>query len=404
MAPKRRKPRPVPFSLMHVGQRERERINSALVAIDAAGIEHECAEAVHVRQQLALHASYVAACANLEAFADAIRAKGVRLVPLRFPMRLTQRTRASVEDGMYGSFLGFLQDLQGTIANRHGGVLGDAVTNTDAFLTKLANVLTLESCRVLDGLVSHSEGRDVCVSCIEKCRAAVVQQESAHLLTLDPACEVVLDVLVRFSKRAANIYQCVPTRMRAFLKTAERKRLSTAAARLAREPQLRTMLAKHSWLFGGEFDDAKLVRIYDLLLLTHIELAQALTWQRRRVAYLAAVNPANRCWCGVAVGTGVDGALVHAPAHMRRFDCEERVRLVRETEEAFFTCFLSAAGVANVVIDLLDKQRLPLHRIDAGYAERILTFDFCKYESAARNILEDTVRPWCERVHSDLIH
>ena len=54
--------------------------------------------------------------------------------------------------------------------------------------------------------------------------------------------------------------------------------------------------------------------------------------------------------------------------------------------------------MANVVIELLRTARLSLTRIDATYASRILTFDFCKYESAARNILEDTVRPWCDRV------
>lgn len=404
MAPKRRKPGPVPFSLMHIGNREKERIDSALGAIHANGTEDDCTEAVFVRQQLALHASYVDACSKLETFADAMRAKGAHLVPLRFPMRLTQRTRTSVEDGMYRSFLRCMQDLQGVVAGQHNGAVGDAVANTDGFLVKLANVLTLESCRVLDGLVAHSEARDVCVSYIEKCRADVVREESANLLTLDPACAVVLGELARFSARAAEIYRCVPTRMRAFLKTAERKGIGKAAARLAREPQLQAVMAKHGWLYGGDFDDAKLTRIYELLLLTHIEFSQTLTWQRRRIAWMAATNPANRCWCGVAVGTGMDGALVHAPAHMRCFDCEERVRLVRETEEVPFACFLSAAGVANVVLELLHTHRLPLHRIDAAYAERILTFDFCKYEGAARNILEDTVRPWCERVHSVLLH
>ena len=220
---------------MHIGHREREHIDSALGAINAGGSESDRAEAVHVRQQLVLHASYVDACAKIEAFADAMRAKNVQLVPLRFPMRLTLRTRKSVEDGMYRSYLRCMQDLQVTVASQHDGVLGDAVANTDAFLAKLAHVLTLESCRVLDGLVSHAEARDVCASYIKKCRADVVREESANLLSLDPACEVVLGELRRFGTRAADIYRSVPTRMRAFLKTAERKGIAKAAARLARE-------------------------------------------------------------------------------------------------------------------------------------------------------------------------
>ena len=101
---------------------------------------------------------------------------------------------------------------------------------------------------------------------------------------------------------------------------------------------------------------------------------------------------------------GVDGTLLHAPAHMRRFSGDERVRVVLETQEVPFSCYLSTVGVANVVLELLHTRRLPLNRIDAAYANRILTFDFCKYENAARNILEDTVRPWCERMHPSLVN
>ena len=406
MPPMRQTAPHVPLLPMQVEQREHERIAAALAAVDAGGSPNERAEAVLVRQQLALHASYVDACAKLEACADAMRASGEHLVPLRFPLRLTPRTRTSVQDGLHRSFLRFLQDLHSTVTAQHNDGLGDTASNVDNFLGKLANVLTLETCRVLDGRVAHAEAAEVCVSYIERCRAMVVRQESEHLLTLDSACAVVIDALSRFSTQSAKILRAVPERMRTFLKTAERKGLSVAARRLAREPQLQGAIAKHNgWLFGEAGDDAKVERIYELLLLTHLELAQALTWQRRRVAWLASVNSAHMCWCGVAVVTGLEGALVHAPAHMRCFAREERVRLVVERREAAFACYLSLAGVANVVLELLHTRRLPLDRIDAAYASRILTFDFCKYESAARNIVEDTVRPWCERVlHLDGVH
>lgn len=406
MPPKQRKAPHVPLLPMQVEQREHGRIAAALGAVDARGSPNERAEAVLVRQQLALHASYVDACAKLEAWADTMRASGEHLVPLRFPLRLTPRTRTSVEDGLHRSFLRFLQDLHSTVAAQHSDGLGDTASNADNFLGKLANVLTLETCRVLDGRVAHAEAAEVCASYIERCRAIVVRQECEHLLTLDSACGVVLETLARFSTRSAKILRAVPERMRNFLSTAERKGLSVAAGRLACEPQLQGAIAKHhGWLFGDLGDDAKVARIFELLRLTHLELAQALTWQRRRVAWLASASSANMCWCGIAVGTGMEGALVHAPAHMRCFAGEGRTRLVVEGREAPFACYLSLAGVANVVLELLHTRRLPLDRIDAAYASRILTFDFCKYESAARNIVEDTVRPWCERVlHSGGVH
>ena len=399
---KRRKPRPrhAPLFSMQIGQREKARIEAALSAAAVHDSDNEEYGEAHVREQLALHTSYVDACAKLEAFGDSMRTSADSLVPLRFPLRLTQRTRASVQDGMSRSFTRFLQDLHASICHLLGSGLHDSCTDVESFLAKVANVLTLESCRILDGAVSHNEARAVCLSYVEKCRGVAVREESAQMMTLDRSCTVVLDVLARFGVKAVEMYRAVPTRMRAFLAAAERKQLSAAAARLAREPQLQAALAKHGWLFGGAFDDAKLVRIYELLLLTHTELAQTLTWQRRRVSWLAAASPANRCWCGVGVGTGVDGTLVHAPAHMRRFAGEERVRVVLETQEVPFSCYLSTVATASVVIELLHTRRLPLNRIGAAYANRILTFDFCKYESAARNILEDTVRPWCDRVHS----
>ena len=82
---------------------------------------------------------------------------------------------------------------------------------------------------------------------------------------------------------------------------------------------------------------------------------------------------------------------------MRSLVGAERVRLVLDTKDTLFTCYVSAVAVANVVLDLLHDRRLPLNRISVAYAERILNFDFCKYESAARNILEDAVHPWYER-------
>jgi len=382
---------------MHLRQSEAALYDAALSSIDAHGIEAERSEATHVRQQLALHASYVNACGTIECFSNELRATIEHLVPLRFPIRLTQKTRECVEDGMFRSFLRFLQDLHSSAIAQHATGVDDDVTNVDTFLTRLANVLTLESCRVLDGAVSTCEARNVCLSYIDKCRLEVVRHESAQLLSLDAACGIVVDCLRRFGKASSQIGKSVVARMRAFLKTAQRKGLSTAVARLERARQLRGMVAKHAWMRGGTLDDARVERIYDLLLLTHNELAHGLLWQQRRISWLASANAANRCWCGLALATGVDGTLVQAPAHMQSLAGSGRVRVVLETNEVPFACYLSAVGVANLMDELLRERHLPLNRISAAYASRILAFDFCKYERAARNILEDTVRPWHER-------
>ena len=371
---------------------------AAIALVEKRGTDADRAETTLVQQQLALHASYVRVCETIEAFSDEMRASGAHLVPMRFPIRLTPKTRECVEDGMFRSFLRFLEDLHAAVLLQHKDGVDDLVADVNAFLTKLANALTLESCRVLDGEASAAEARGVCISYIAKCCLGVVRLESAQLLQLDEACAVIIDCLKRFNMAASTIRKSKGARMRAFLRTAQRKGIRTAARQLQAARQTRILLEEHDWLHGSEFDDARAERVYDLLVLTHADLAQGLMWQQRRIAWLASANAANRCWCGLALATGVvEGALVQAPAHMRSLACAERLRIVLETEEVPFACYLSVVGVANLTIELLRARHLPLNRIGATYAERILAFDFCKYERAARNILEDTVRPWHAR-------
>ena len=293
-------------------------------------------------------------------------------MPLQFPIRLTPKTRECVEDGMFRSFLRFLEDLHASVLAQHKDGVDDLSTDTPAFLTKVANALTLESCRILDGQASAAEARNVCTTYIDKCRREIVRLESAHLLELDSACAVVVDCLRRFDTAASKIGKRIVARMRDFLRAAERRGLSAAARKLQAVRRTRTLLEKHTWLYGGDFDDARIERIYELLVATHSELAQGLMWQQRRIAWLASTNSANRCWSGLALATGVvDGELVQAPAHMRSLAGEQRVRIVLDTEEAHFACLLSAVGVADLVVELLHERHLPLNRISAAYADRI---------------------------------
>jgi hypothetical protein len=388
---------------MHLEAAEAARYDATLSTIDARGVHSLRAEATLIREQLALHASYVNACEKIERFSEDMRESGARLVPLRFPIRLTHKTRECVEDGMFRCFQRFLQDLHGSVLAQHAGGVDDAVTNVSAFLTRLANALTLESCRVLDGLVSHAEARNVCLSYIDKCRVDVVRREGVELLALGKSCGVIVACLRRFAQSVAHIGKRAAERMRAFVKTQERKGLCDAARRMQRDRQLREVLEKHAcWLYGGEMDDERAERTYQLLALTHLELAQRIMAQQRRIGSLVTTNAAHRCWCGLMLATGVvDGALVHAPAHMRCLAGEERVRIVREPQVTAHVCYLSAVSVANLLCALLREEHLPLNRVSATYANRILTFDFCKYERAARSILEGTVRPWHERVKAE---
>jgi hypothetical protein len=394
---------PLPLQL---GASERALFERAFAAIEERGTQEMRDEASVMRAQLARHAQYVRACARIEEFSDKMRSIGAPLAPLRFPIRLTDGTRASVQAGMYRSFTRFVEDLHDAVLVEHGGELDAACTDLPAFAEQLAGALTLEACRVLDGEVTHAHAVRVVVHHVEQCRLAAVRKESEALLPLGSACESIVEILRFFGRTLATCAKGLAGRMRTFLRASDRKGLRAAGKTLLETGHLRDLLAPHrDWLSGEAraADDAQMVRMCTLLQQAHSGLAEALTWQSRRVRWLAAAHSSNACWCGLSITSGVEGSLLHAPAHMRSFATGKRMRVARVEQGAPFTCRLGAACVANTLVDLMRDGHMVLNRVSAGYATRILTFDFCKYEKVARNTLDDHVRPWAARVCGSLV-
>lgn len=390
---------------MNVGNAESELFERVFVAVEERGAQEARDASSLMRLQLARHGEYVSACAKIEAFSDSMRALGTPLVPLRFPIRLTSGTRESVQTGVHRSFVRFLQDLYEVVLVQHGHVMDDACTDMPALLEQLAGALTLAQCNVLDGEAAHAEAVKGTVRHAERCRLAAVRAESEALLGIGNACEIVAAVLRDFGRTMVSIGKSkVASRFCAFLNAAERRGLREAGEALMRVRHIADAFEGHAWLSGAKsMDDAQLVRAWELLKLSHRVLADALTWEVRRVRWLVATNPGNQCWCGLALESGYVGSLVCAPAHMRSFATGQRVRVVRETDVPPFTCRLSAACVTNLLVELLREGHLVLDRISAGYATRILTFDFCKYEKMAQFLLDDEVRPWVESVRKYLV-
>ena len=393
---------------MQVGASERAGFERVFAAIERCGTQAMRDEASVMRAQLARHAQYVRACDKLESHSDAMRKAGTPLVSLHFPMRLTGGTRESVQTGAYRSFLRFAQDLHEAVLVEHGGRMDDACTDVSAFLEQLASALTLETCRVLDGAATHAEAVRVVVRHAERCRLDAVRKESEALEKLARACDAVAGILRDFGRTMMGRAKKVASHTRAFLRAADRKELRPSGRLLLATPHLRDGLVEHKgWLSfeerRGDADDAQLVRTCELLKKTHRRLADELARQARRARWLVATNSSHACWCGLALSCEPEGSLVQAPSHMRSFASGCRVRLVRTDEGAPFRCHLSAACVANAVVGLLCDGHLVLNRLSAGYAARIVTFDFCKYEKVARHLLDDHVRPWAKRIGESLV-
>lgn len=382
-----------------------------------------------VQQQLDLLVQYHATCAKLQAFSRELREHGEPLVPFRFPLRPTPRNRMSIEEGIARSFGRFVEDLYVMCLTTNAQQLESLRhVGNSPFVAHLVRTLTSASCRILDRELSDRDAHVLCEQSIERCRAAQIREERLALVEVARACALVAELMSLFCrrwsarKRSASRADTV-TIGRAFLKTAARQGqgLSHAVHTLCKRRRMAAVFEGHAWMSRqyADFSDAEVLDMCERLVASHAVIERAVRWEMRRIEWLSAANAANACWGGVTVasecaladdGGGVgeslspsetwatDGATIHAPAHMGVFGKLERLRLVTEPQAAQFTSFLGTVRVTNVLLDLLNTKQLALGRISAEYAQRIVAFDYSKYETASHRIVEETLRPFGESV------
>ena len=424
--------------------------------VEDDGLSEHREQLALIRQQLDLLVQYRSTCVKLQAFARSLRARGDFLVPLRFPLRPTPRNRQSIGEGILRSFTRFIGDLLvlclTTNTPRLECLRHDA---NSPLVARLARVLAQGSGRVLDREANDADATRGCVQIIESIRNALVREECGVLSEMRDACRLIGDVMVIFSKRWTGLKK-KPQRAdmifagKAFLKTAARQGsgLSHAVHTLCKRRRMAAVFEPHAWLtkqYAG-FTDDEVVDVWNDLVNSHAQFSQAVSWEVRRVDWLSSTSAANACWDGVALASNrspaplgnlrkpcegedetsgvpqgfregedgedvsddggddvaetwaANGALVHAPAHMATFVTLERLRLVSEPQTSPFSSYLSTVRVTNVVLELLLTKRLVLGRISADYAQRIVAFDFSKYETAAARIVVDTLNPFGQNV------
>ena len=391
--------------------------------VERRGVQEEREQFEHARQQVDLCRQYDATCAKLRAFSRSVRLSGDLLVPMRFPVRPTARNRQSISDGMMRSFTHFVRELSALSLTTNAHRLECVRHDPDAPLVgHLASVLALESGRVLDRLVAPQEAVDVCIRFIEARRLALVREECAALQAVRASCLLVSELMQLFCKRQRALKRSptqadVVAASRAWLRTAARGQgLSHAVHALCRRRRMALFFDAHPWLTRqyADFSDEEALAVWNTLIDKHEEFSQFVEWEVRRIDWLCAANAANTCWDGVALsaregdGCGdardeattwaTTGVLVHAPAHIGTFATLERVHLVGEVQTAPYSCHMATVRVANVLVELLRTRRLVLDKISAEYAARIAAFDYAKYESARRRIVEDTLKPFGEVV------
>lgn len=382
-----------------------------------------------VQQQVDLLVQYHATCAKLQAFSEELRERGESLVPFRFPLRPTPRNRTSIEEGMARSFGRFVEDLHVMCLTTNSRQLECLRhVGNSPFVANMVRTLTSASCRVLDRELVERDARSLCEQSVERSRVALIRAERQALVEVSRACTLVAELMTIFCrrwsarKRSASRADTVVLG-RAFLKTAARQGqgLSHAVHTLCKRRRMATVFEGHAWMSKqyADLSDEEVIDMCERLVASHALIERAVRWEVRRIEWLSAANAANACWGGVTVASesataddtgfadgapspsetwATDGAVIHAPAHMGAFAKLERLRLVAEPQTAQFTSFLGTVRVANVLLDLLNTKQLALGRISAEYAQRIVAFDFSKYETASQRIVEETLRPFGESV------
>lgn len=375
-----------------------------------------------VQQQLDLLVQYQSTCAKLQAFSHSLRERGDALVPFRFPLRPTPRNRTSIEEGVARSFVRFVEDLyvQCLTTNARQLECLRHIGNSP-LVAHMARTLTSASCRILDRELCEKDARALCEQSIERSRSALIREEREALVEMTRACTLVAELMALFCrrwnarKRSASRADTVAVG-RAFLKTAARQGqgLSHAVHTLCKRRRMAAVFEGQAWLtkqYAG-FSEDEVLDVCSRLMASHVLIERAVRWEMRRIDWLSVANVANACWGGVTIASSslpmdasdevlspsdtwaTDGAVVHAPAHMGAFVKLERLRLVAEPQTAPFTSFLGTVRLTNVLLDLLSTGQLALGRVSAEYAQRIVAFDFSKYESASHRIVEETLRPF----------
>lgn len=373
-----------------------------------------------VREQLALLQRYAFMCTLLAQHQHWLNEPPTSasewLVPLRFPVKLTPKTRSYLLEGLATSLAAFVNELHH--ASVHTSVeflepgpdrLG---VGTAEFANAMAADLWVQTTQLVDRETATTQARTRLLQLLDDFAARAVADERSRLRALHGHCACLRDACNDFGRRLlVGRRRTEPDARRKtarhWLTSAGRGGACLAVRVLVRRRRSAAVFAQLDVgrmvaAFGSldTLDDRAAEELYDCMERTHNKLATAMTWEVRRIDWLTETPATHPCWSGVVIAAdacdhNADERLLMAPSHMAGF-ATGRLRVVVDPalQQTAYTCGLTRVRVARLLAQLLRGGHLPLNRIDRAFARRVTAYEFAKYEQAAMRIEIDTLGPF----------
>tara|TARA_B110000902_G_scaffold12942_1_gene15672 strand:- start:2787 stop:4013 length:1227 start_codon:yes stop_codon:yes gene_type:complete len=363
--------------------------------------------ALLIRQQTETLTRYCGVLKLLHDYENTMANDAVRLVSTRFPVDLLPRTKQYVMQGLANSLSSFVHGVHSasmatsvpTLRSKQPGV---HLCNSE-WATSLATSLYNEFKSVLDGQTAM-KARTTMLRLLEDLATLAIEEEQSRLREVSECCSCVRTACVLFGRR---LLSCKKRSCGAARQKAARSWL--AATR--REVTSEALVTCRPWLTGvtemvsvfdanGPLDDDAAEGLYACMEAEHDKLATALAFELRRINWLLSASPESPCWSGLVITPdqcdhAFDERVLTPPPHLGSF-ATGRLRVTADPRSLFtaFSCGLAVVRVARLLAQLLRDGHLPVDRLGRSFANRVVVYEFAKYEHAVIRIEGDTLVPF----------
>ena len=409
----------------------------AAVTEASQGDNGALSRACFARDQLELVRRYLRICKRLEGHGAKLLTKDPPLVPIEFPVPPLPNTRLCIAEGIERSFVLFCRHLHEltltTEARRLAPMTNATMSSLVAFVNEIAAELSDAVRDVMDHEVSEATARERVAKRCTDFAVACSEAECARLRGLVDDCDGLGNALRDFlAKRRLTTRQLARFGDDDDARVAAKARLvrtwAAGVVRRGRGEALRALLARpgaakrvHAWpapmvaatrCVGAEFarrrcgarDDDENgnfhAEVYDAIVLVGGALADLCMVEAAAARALLGKGARESCWSTLSVeldSLAMDHApLLQAPGHLAVF-ARGRLR-VRVAADAPLGTELAGVRLARAFETLLCERHLPLDRLGADYANRIVVCEYVKYERAVLSIEAETLEPLGEEL------
>lgn len=379
-----------------------EWLATAMATAAKSGDPQLLERAVLVRQQTEVMNRYCKILKLLHDYEQTMAQNGVRLVTTKFPVKLLPKTKEYVYQGLANSLASFVNAVHTASMITSVSTLRPKQPSANAdWVSSLATSLFSEYQGVLTERVTCKKALETMLDLLEHLATRSIEEEQTRLRGASACCASVRNVCVLFGRRLLHGKKrsCPAARQKAarsWLATAERELTDDALSTC--RPWLKDVVPMVSAFSSTEhLDDDAADDLYTCMETEHDKLATALALEMRRLNWLLSAPLDSPCWSGLVITPdscdhAFDERVLTPPAHLGSF-ATGRLRVTADPRSLHtaFSCGLATVRVARLLTQLLRGGHLPVDKLGMTFANRVVVYEFAKYEHATLRIEGDTL-------------